>query len=682
MKAVARKPVSSDISARKRFETKSVLVHPKFNLPSTHGALLQLKHDCPCGGGCPRCKAESSIQPKLRIGEPNDQYEQEADRVAEQVMRMPDHEVAGVSHAPMKVQRKCTACASGEGLCPECAEEEEKIQAKEAPGQTPTVTPEVQTQIDSLRGGGQPLPESARRFFEPRFGHDFSRVRVHANSQAAESANAVKALAYTVGRDIVFGVGQYVPETSAGQRLLAHELTHVVQQRDHSAKFVQREPIGNDDPRYGGTLPYREAAALHECIRIMGEANAAYCRQEVLEEAQPGRTVVPPISTPPSPATPSPAAAPTYGPACSGGANDPCQRSRCSGRHSSINSDFTRAISYVDSAITALSASPLSSDTIRALDWYFNSHLGDTVRTIRTRLGCIRDCLNDTQNNSRYGCHPGDDALAYVCLGSTPACTQVFTNVCLTDQHFGKSDRVRAESMIHECAHRVGMSLGTPNSVDDIYDFTSRFLFLDTSEAILNSDSYALFAGAIPNGVRTTLAFPIFGVSAGPIVTSSGGPASWQARLYMGSELQHPILGMFNPTLGVGFSVIGETATQGLSPITAGPTLLTSLLAGVRISDPRPGAAGQGYASFFGGPALALGTEPTPATGIRPLPFSVTRVGAEAGAAIGYRWRWLDVSAGFGYIYDPTREEGMEHLYSASFGLMFTPEILSIPSSH
>jgi hypothetical protein len=83
---------------------------------------------------------------------------------------------------------------------------------------------------DVLRSPGQSLDANSRAFMEPRFGHDFSGVRVHADARAAESARAVNALAYTVGRDVVFGVGQYAPSTSYGQRLLAHELTHVAQQ--------------------------------------------------------------------------------------------------------------------------------------------------------------------------------------------------------------------------------------------------------------------------------------------------------------------------------------------------------------------------------------------------------------------------------------------------------------------
>lgn len=83
-----------------------------------------------------------------------------------------------------------------------------------------------------LRSPGQPLNAQTRAFFEPRFGHDFSRVRVHTDARAAESAEAVNALAYTAGRNVVFGAGQYAPTSSIGRKILAHELTHVVQQQN------------------------------------------------------------------------------------------------------------------------------------------------------------------------------------------------------------------------------------------------------------------------------------------------------------------------------------------------------------------------------------------------------------------------------------------------------------------
>ena len=150
----------------------------------------------------------TGIQAKLKIGQPGDIYEQEADRVAEQVMQMPEPQV----------QRQVEP------------EEEEEIQTKELHGETSEITQNLETDINTIKSSGQFLPKSSRAFFEPRFGQDFSQVRVHTDTKAAESARAVNAKAFTMGRNIVFGAGQYAPGTSAGKRLLAHELTHVIQQ--------------------------------------------------------------------------------------------------------------------------------------------------------------------------------------------------------------------------------------------------------------------------------------------------------------------------------------------------------------------------------------------------------------------------------------------------------------------
>ena len=112
-----------------------------------------------------------AIQAKLSISQPNDPDEQEADRIADQVLRMPES----------SIQRNCAACAPG-ASCPEC---EEKIQRKVAPGHSSEASAGV-SQIASLRGGGLPLPPSTRAFFEPAVGTDFSGVRVHTDHQAAE----------------------------------------------------------------------------------------------------------------------------------------------------------------------------------------------------------------------------------------------------------------------------------------------------------------------------------------------------------------------------------------------------------------------------------------------------------------------------------------------------------------
>lgn len=83
-----------------------------------------------------------------------------------------------------------------------------------------------------LRSPGQPLDNATRRTMEPRFGHDFSSVRVHHDERAAESARAVGALAYTAGSDIVFDTARYAPGSAPGRQILKHELTHVVQNAD------------------------------------------------------------------------------------------------------------------------------------------------------------------------------------------------------------------------------------------------------------------------------------------------------------------------------------------------------------------------------------------------------------------------------------------------------------------
>ena len=176
------------------------------------------------------------VQPKLRIGPVGDAYEREADRVADAVLSGPAAPVS-ISAVSGSVQRRCAKC---QGEC-RCHEEEALVQPKEAPGGTAPVTAAFESRVNALRGRGEPLPSSARSFFEPRFGHDFSQVRVRTDGRAAETARAINALAFTVGRDIFFGTGQYQPGTASGQRLLAHELTHVTQQARMGSALQRQE---------------------------------------------------------------------------------------------------------------------------------------------------------------------------------------------------------------------------------------------------------------------------------------------------------------------------------------------------------------------------------------------------------------------------------------------------------
>ncbi|MGB3459402.1 MAG: DUF4157 domain-containing protein [Halobacteriota archaeon] len=205
----------------------------------------------------------TGIQAKLKVGQPGDIYEQEADRVADQVMRMPEPQVQRQSEEEEEliqtkplaeqitplVQRQVEEEAEEEEE-EKKKEEEEILQAKETPSHVPEVTPDLESRIHSLRGGGQSLPESARSFLEPRFGYDFSNVRLHTDVRAAETARAVNAQAFTLGHDIVFGVGQYAPETTSGQRLLAHELTHVIQQGESILNRTTQEREGDGNIKY------------------------------------------------------------------------------------------------------------------------------------------------------------------------------------------------------------------------------------------------------------------------------------------------------------------------------------------------------------------------------------------------------------------------------------------------
>ncbi|HEY4640006.1 MAG TPA: DUF4157 domain-containing protein [Thermoanaerobaculia bacterium] len=207
-------------------------------------------------------------------------------------------------NSPPVLRRKC-ACGGSESDCAGCAKKNglQRQPSGAAPASVPPIVGDV------LQSSGHPLDVSARTFMESRFGHDFGHVRVHDDARASESASAVHALAYTVGDHIAFRAGQYAPSTDAGRQLLAHELTHVVQQQGASIGSIEQLRIGDpDDPAereadahvhgpvlsrapedsndaiQAGPLPYVQATELAKCLEIMGKENTEYCREEVLGE--------------------------------------------------------------------------------------------------------------------------------------------------------------------------------------------------------------------------------------------------------------------------------------------------------------------------------------------------------------------------------------------------------------
>jgi hypothetical protein len=169
-----------------------------------------------------------ALQRKLAIGAVDDPLEHEADRVAEQVMRVPHREVS-IATAPPQISLKCAACEEEEGL------QRKAAGPQAAAGEVPGVVREV------LGSSGQPLDARIRTDMEPRFGFDFAGVRIHADRDADRAARAINARAYTSGRHIVFAAREYDMQSPNARRLLAHELTHVIQQARSAIPSIQRD---------------------------------------------------------------------------------------------------------------------------------------------------------------------------------------------------------------------------------------------------------------------------------------------------------------------------------------------------------------------------------------------------------------------------------------------------------
>src|SRR5688572_3133623 len=171
-----------------------------------------------------RIEEQSSDTPVLRSAadeEPEEQVEE-----APVQRQTEEDEEEEVQTKPSTVQRACTNCEE------EMAHDEkpEPVQLKAAQPGAPNLGGSVAKNVHAMNGRGNPLPPATRAFFEPRFGADFSNVRVHTDSQAAQTAKAINARAFTVGPNIAFGASQFAPESQQGKQILAHELTHVVQQ--------------------------------------------------------------------------------------------------------------------------------------------------------------------------------------------------------------------------------------------------------------------------------------------------------------------------------------------------------------------------------------------------------------------------------------------------------------------
>jgi hypothetical protein len=208
---------------------------------------------CACGGALPRFLAKSA----LKISEPGDAHEREADAVADRVMRIPGGDVP--------IMRKAISGASCESTPSQEPEEEDQEEVMRSPvsGQVQR-HPDLAARLGESRTSGSPLPDGVRSFMESRIGADFRGVRVHTDSPAVRMTEELSAAAFTSGDDIYFRAGYYQPDAAAGRKLLAHELTHVVQQQAGRAT-----PTSGEMPILRYTLngfPAAEASLMDSAI--------------------------------------------------------------------------------------------------------------------------------------------------------------------------------------------------------------------------------------------------------------------------------------------------------------------------------------------------------------------------------------------------------------------------------
>lgn len=206
---------ASQSKVKEKNPTPGIGTHAKNNNHTTNS--IARKANCACGGGCPKCRDKKTIQSKLNVGAADDVYEQEADRIADEVMAAGHHNAINI---PPRIQ---------------------------------PVTPQSGSQVNfapasvnmALADFGKPLDTSLQLDMEQRFGRDFSHVRIHTGPIAEQSAQDINAYAYTHGNNIVFGRGQFAPDSHHGKHLLAHELTHVVQQSTTHHSPVERQSASN-----------------------------------------------------------------------------------------------------------------------------------------------------------------------------------------------------------------------------------------------------------------------------------------------------------------------------------------------------------------------------------------------------------------------------------------------------
>lgn len=250
--------MSNLIGTTKKRAKSHLLKHKKkvfgkttnFSRPSND--ILNLQHSIG-NQAVQRLLKSGAVQAKLNITQPNDRYEKEADAVADKVMRMPESQVQRQNEEDEEeemVQTKPIAeqiTSLQRQIEPE-EDEEEMIQPKASQGGF-EVNDTFGSQLIDAKSEGQLMNRQERGYFEPRFGADFSGVHLHSGSKSGQLARSINAQAFTHGSDIYFGAGKYNPHSAKGRHLMAHELTHTIQQSGSDISRKEEKKEEKETPR-------------------------------------------------------------------------------------------------------------------------------------------------------------------------------------------------------------------------------------------------------------------------------------------------------------------------------------------------------------------------------------------------------------------------------------------------
>jgi hypothetical protein len=369
--------------------------------------------------------------------------------------------IPAISSAPGHnglLQRKCSCgkAAGPEGECEECKKKREPGPTLQRKSGQPAAHSQSSTEAappivhDVLRSPGQPLDAASRAFMEPRFGYDFSRVRVHADSRAAKSADAVNAQAYTVGSNIVFGANQSGTGKLSSQRLLAHELAHVVQQGGRQAGGSLQVAPANDSA---------EGAADRAADQALSGGRVASSPKA---ESRLQRF----------------------------GANPRCTATETSTIHDAI----TTASGWAGSALTALAANPMAPKTLAALQHNFGTAgTAANAGAISARLSLGRSDMLTIP----YSCNnaSNDPSCAALHCGDSPPAGGHASNICTNVTTVSSDPVFRAGCILHEAMHACHASMtAAADSYSGWFGHSGSTAGYPGTNPLANADSYTTLA--------------------------------------------------------------------------------------------------------------------------------------------------------------------------------------------